>query len=117
MPQTRNSLLATCIAVVCRGLLTHPTNTCTTSIIARLCTIVVGVPTRVNVDIDRRYTGKRNAGMRDSIEEADIPEDLKREKLERNRVRVDEAVFADAGDTFEAFPSRLKRWVMVSKRR
>lgn len=54
IPQTRKSLLATCIAVVCNGLLTQPNNACTTSSNANVCTKAVCVPTRTNVDVERR---------------------------------------------------------------
>lgn len=55
--------------------------------------------------------------MRASIDDAEMPEDLNIEKLERKRASVDEAVLVDAFDTLEAFPSRLKRWMSVKARR
>ena len=58
-PQTKNNRLDTCIAVVCTGLLTHPSQACNTSNTAALCTKAVAGPTAEYAVVALLSTGTR----------------------------------------------------------
>ena len=63
-PQTRYNRLATCMSVVASGERTHPSNTCTTSSAAALCTTAVRAPTPAAYAPAARCSAFASAGGR-----------------------------------------------------